>query len=188
MGGTQPETRMLIAITGHANGIGAAITDAASEKGHTIIGFDLETGDDINDTDSIIEQAKIADVFINNAYAPGAQLLLLQKLFSLWHDDPSKTIINMGSKAKYFPVGQNALTEYTLQKRMLSEEFQRCQFYSNKKCRLININPGFVDTAMTESMNIKKLTPEAIADAVTWALEMPQDVEIGELSIWTREQ
>jgi NADP-dependent 3-hydroxy acid dehydrogenase YdfG len=37
-------------------------------------------------------------------------------------------------------------------------------------------------------MNIKKLTPEAIADAVTWALEMPQDVEIGELSIWTREQ
>ena len=179
---------MLIAITGHANGIGAAITDAASEKGHTIIGFDLETGDDINDTDSIIEQAKIADVFINNAYAPGAQLLLLQKLFSLWHDDPSKTIINMGSKAKYFPVGHNQLTEYTLEKRMLSEEFQRCQFYSNKKCRLIGINPGFVETAMTESMNVPKLSPEVVVEAIVWALGMPQEVEIGELSIWTTQQ
>ena len=42
---------MLIAITGHANGIGEAITDAASEKGHTVMGFDIETGDDINDPD-----------------------------------------------------------------------------------------------------------------------------------------
>jgi NADP-dependent 3-hydroxy acid dehydrogenase YdfG len=191
MGRTKPETRMLIAITGHANGIGAAITDAASEKGHTIIGFDLETGDDINDTDSIIEQAKIADVFINNAYAPNAQIILLHKIFEAWRDDPTKTIINMGSKAKYFPTGQVQATptmaQYTLNKRMLTEETQRMQFYSQKQCRIISINPGFVDTAMTQQLERSKLTPEAIADSVMWALEMPQDVEIGELSIWTRE-
>ena len=96
---------MLIAITGHANGIGAAITEAASKKGHTVLGFDLETGDNINDPDSIIEQVTLAeaDVFINNAYAPGAQIVMLQKIFEEWRDDPTKTIINMGSKAKYFP-------------------------------------------------------------------------------------
>ena len=187
---------MLIAITGHANGIGAAITHAASEKGHTIIGFDLETGDDINDANSIVEQSMMADVFINNAYAPGAQIVLLQKIFEAWRDDPTKTIINMGSKAKYFPTGLIRSNyygetptdgEYTLNKRMLTEETQRMQFYSQKQCRIININPGFVDTAMTQELDKVKLTPEAIADAVMWALEMPQDVEIGELSIWTRE-
>lgn len=183
---------MLVAITGHANGIGAAITEALSEKGHTVIGFDLETGDDIRDADSIVEQAKMADVFINNAYVPGAQIVMLQKIFEEWRDDPTKTIINMGSKAKYFPVGHNqvtpAMAQYTLYKRMITEEFQRMQFYSKKQCRLIGINPGFVDTEMTKDLQILKLTPEAIADAVVWALEMPQEVEIGELSIWTREQ
>lgn len=183
---------MLIAITGHANGIGAAITEAASEKGHTIIGFDLETGDDINDANSIVEQSMMADVFINNAYAPGAQIALLQKIFEAWRDDPTKTIINMGSKAKYFPTGHNqvtpVMTQYTLYKRMITEELQRMQFYSKKQCRIIGINPGFVDTQMTKGIDQLKLTPEAIADSVLWALEMPQDVEIGELSIWTREQ
>lgn len=183
---------MLVAITGHAKGIGAAITEALIGKGHTVIGFDLETGDDIQDADSIVEQAKMADVFINNAYVPGAQIVMLQKIFEEWRDDPTKTIINMGSKAKYFPVGHNqvtpAMSQYTLYKRMITEEFQRMQFYSNKQCRLIGINPGFVDTEMTKDLQILKLTPEAIADAVVWALEMPQEVEIGELSIWTREQ
>lgn len=183
---------MLVAITGHAKGIGAAITEALNEKGHTVIGFDLETGDDIRDADSIVEQAKTADVFINNAYVPGAQIVMLQKIFEEWRDDPTKTIINMGSKAKYFPVGHNqvtpAMSQYTLYKRMITEEFQRMQFYSKKQCRLIGINPGFVDTEMTKDLQTLKLTPEAIADAVVWTLEMPQDVEIGELSIWTREQ
>jgi len=185
---------MLIAITGHANGIGAAITEAASQRGHTVLGFDLETGDNINDPDSIIEQVTVAeaDVFINNAYAPGAQITMLQKIFEAWKDDPTKTIINMGSKAKYFPTGHNqvtpAMAQYTLYKRMITEELQRMQFYSKKQCRIIGINPGFVDTEMTKDINQLKLTPEAIADSVLWALEMPQDVEIGELSIWTREQ
>jgi NADP-dependent 3-hydroxy acid dehydrogenase YdfG len=185
---------MLVAITGHANGIGAAITDSLIEKGYTVIGFDLETGDDIRDADSIVEQAKIADVFINNAYAPGAQVPLLQKIFAEWAEDETKTIVNIGSKAKYFPTGQSQLTpdmvEYTLDKRMMDEVVKAFQFYMYKKCRLISINPGFVVSELTKSRNIDKimLTPEAIADAVMWAIEMPQDVEIGELSIWTRER
>lgn len=183
---------MLIAITGHANGIGEAITDAASEKGHTVMGFDIETGDDINDPDIIVEQAKLADVFINNAYAPAAQTTLLQKMFAEWAEDPTKTIVTIGSKAKYFPTGQSQLTpnmvQYTLDKRIMDEIIKGFQFYSNKKCRLITINPGFVDTNLTKNLDKVMLTKEAIADAVMWTLEMPQDVEIGELSIWTREQ
>lgn len=179
---------MKIAITGHANGIGRVLASELSKKGHTIIGLDIEKGDDIHDTDSIVEKAKDADVFVNNAYAPIAQRILLQKIFEAWREDSTKTIINMSSKAKYFPVGHNQLTEYTLEKRMLSEEFQRCQFYSNKKCRLIGINPGFVETTMTEGMNVPKLSPEVVAEAIMWALDMPQEVEIGELSIWTTKQ
>lgn len=183
---------MLVAITGHANGIGEAITAALLEKGHTVIGFDLTTGDNIHDADSIIEQAKIADVFINNAYAPHAQLALLQKICTEWLHDSTKTIVNINSKAKYFPTGQSQVSEnmvqYTLDKRMMAEVTQGFQFYSNKKCRIISINPGFVDTNLTKNLDKIKLTPEAVADSVVWTLEMPQDVEIGELSIWTREQ
>jgi NADP-dependent 3-hydroxy acid dehydrogenase YdfG len=179
---------MKIAITGHASGIGKVLASELSRKGHTVIGLDIEKGDDIHDTDSIVEKAKDADVFVNNAYAPIAQRILLQKIFEAWREDSTKTIINMSSKAKYFPVGHNQLTEYTLEKRMLSEEFQRCQFYSNKKCRLIGINPGFVETTMTEGMNVPKLSPEVVAEAIMWALDMPQEVEIGELSIWTTKQ
>jgi NADP-dependent 3-hydroxy acid dehydrogenase YdfG len=179
---------MKIAITGHANGIGRVLASELIRKGHTIIGLDIKKGDDIHDADSIVEKAKDADVFVNNAYAPIAQRILLQKIFEAWREDSTKTIINMSSKAKYFPVGHNQLTEYTLEKRMLSEEFQRCQFYSNKKCRLIGINPGFVETTMTEGMNVPKLSPEVVAEAIMWALDMPQEVEIGELSIWTTKQ
>jgi NAD(P)-dependent dehydrogenase (short-subunit alcohol dehydrogenase family) len=179
---------MKIVITGHASGIGKVLVSELIRNGHTIIGLDIEKGDDIHDADSIVEKAKDADVFINNAYAPTAQRILLQKIFQVWREDSTKTIINMSSKAKYFPVGHNQLTEYTLEKRMLSEEFQRCQFYSNKKCRLIGINPGFVETAMTESMNVPKLSPEVVVEAIVWALGMPQEVEIGELGIWTTQQ
>lgn len=183
---------MLVAITGHAKGIGAAITEALNERGHTVIGFDLETGDDIRDADSIVEQAKTADVFINNAYAPGAQVTLLQKIFAEWAEDKTKTIVNMGSKAKYFPTGQSQITpnmvQYTLDKRTMDEVTKGFQFYANKQCRLITINPGFVVTDLTKNLDKVMLTAEAIADAVVWTLEMPQDVEIGELSIWTRER
>jgi len=183
---------MLVAITGHANGIGAAITDAFIEKGHTVIGFDLESDDDIRDADSIIEKAKDADVFINNAYAPGAQVTLLQKIISEWAEDETKTIVTMGSKAKYFPTGHSQITpnmvQYTLDKRMMDEVVKGFQFYANKKCRMITINPGFVVTDLTKNLDKVMLTTEAIADAVLWAIEMPQDVEIGELSIWTRER
>jgi len=189
---------MIVAITGHANGIGAAITEALIEKGHTVIGFDLETGDDINDPDSIIEQVTLAeaDVFINNAYTLGAQLTLLQKIIAEWSEDETKTIVHMGSKAKYFPTGQSRLTEdiieYTLDKRMMDEVVKSFQLYGNKhgnkKCRIIAVNPGYVDTELTKDLDKVMLTTEAIADAIMWTLEMPQDVEIGELSIWTRER
>ena len=55
---------MKIAITGHCNGIGKAIFDKLSEKGHELIGFDIEdeSGDILNGREEIIEKSKDCDV------------------------------------------------------------------------------------------------------------------------------
>ena len=53
---------------------------------------------------------------------------------------------------------------------------------------MININPGFVDTDMISGIpgieNKNKITANECADAIVWAINQPQHIEIGELSIW----
>jgi len=51
---------------------------------------------------------------------------------------------------------------------------------------MINVNPGYVETDMTQKLHGKTnmLTAKETADAIAWAINQPQHVEIGELSLW----
>lgn len=175
---------MKIAITGHSKGIGKACHDLLSKE-HEVIGLSRSNGFNIEEVAPIILVANSCDVFINNAYSGVKQSELFVRLFKLWEKEPNKTIVNINSRSKYLANGGSGI--YTADKKHLDHTSEamalRNQF---KKCRVININPGYVDTDMIpdEARQYDILTPDKVAETIKWCLDQPQDVEIYELSIW----
>jgi len=89
---------MKFAITGHTQGLGAAIVNQLS-YGHSIVGFSKSTGYDISnaaDRKLIIEHSLDCHVFVNNAHAGYAQTELLYELWDTWKKQ-DKLIVNIGS-------------------------------------------------------------------------------------------
>ena len=174
---------MKIAVTGHTKGICKEIADLYKEQENEVIGFSRSTGYDISSVETInniITQSIDCDVFINNAYHDFAQCDLLEGIFDKWKDDPNKTIVNIISRAKYGLgkakfYGQTKIELYTKAKKMM---------FSDKRCRIININPGYVRTDMVAHIDVKMLTTEQLANMIKWCLDQPQGIEIGELSVW----
>lgn len=176
---------MKIAITGHSKGIGKALFNHCIYKGHTCIGYSRSNGFDINEQYNIIaRESKQCDVFVNNAFDYGGQINMFKSMYNAWKDDSTKTIVNVGSRTKYYPVGGTRSPDYTREKRALNDEVNSAILYSNKKCRIININPGYVETDMTKDRDVPKLSALKIAETILWCLDQPQTVEIGEISIW----
>jgi len=184
---------MKIAITGHTNGIGKACYDLLSQE-HQVIGFSRSSGYDINDPESIFLSAKDNDVFINNAYSGTAQSTLFQMFFQAW-ENSDKTIVNMGSKTMYL-TKMRLLSEpnsgsllYAGDKKHLEHVVDTHVFANQfKRCRVININPGYTDTGMmpnsARTLGFESLSLEKLAEVIKWALDQPQDVEIYDISIW----
>lgn len=175
---------MKIAITGHTKGIGKACIDLF-DNSHKCVGFSRSNGFDIDkNITSIVRASKDCDVFVNNAFNYHSQIKMFQEIFEAWQNDSTKTIINIGSRTKYYPVGATNSPDYTREKRALHDVVENALFYSKKKCRVITINPGYVDTEMTKGKTAPMLSANKIAETIEWCIKQPQDVEIGELSIW----
>ena len=175
---------MKIAITGHTKGIGAELCKKL-EPNNLILGYSRTNGYDISSSDGIdklIDDAITADVFINNAYADLAQVEIFKKLFNAWKDDSAKTIVNIIRRAKYQGPRSN---KYYIFKTELSKVANSALF-NGKKCRIININPGYVRTDAIAHIpdDHPCMTVEECANAITWALNAPPGIEIGELSFW----
>ena len=173
---------MKIAITGHTKGIGKAIADLYPN----VIGFSRSNGYDISKLDTIeniIKQSLDCDVFINNAYYNLHQTVLFEKLLTHWFNNGEKTIVNINSKAKYnSPNGQN----YGLHKKELYAASLKAIRNVDRKCRVININPGYVktDRVMHLADTTNMLTPDQLGSMIKWCIDQPQGIEIGELSVW----
>ena len=131
---------MKIAITGHTKGIGKACADVFSE--HEVTGFSRTNGFNIKETELIIESSNDCDVFINNACEDNYQLQLFKKRYISWKDSSDKTIVNLVSKAKYL----NDSNAYYENKRLLEAGARRYLFNPSRKCRIINVSPGYVLT------------------------------------------
>lgn len=178
---------MKVAITGHSRGIGNSLFDVLTEQGHECTGFSRSNGYDITSKANLIIQASLdCDVFVNNAYYGVEQITLLTKLWDFWKRDPSKTIVNISSLSKYPGLSGNT-TGYSAHKAALSHQAFLLMFKDNsRKCRVINVNPGYVETDMTKQHHGKAsmLTAKECADAIAWAINQPQHIEIGELSLW----
>jgi len=175
---------MKISITGHSKGIGKACYDLLSKE-HQVEGYSRSNGFDIETKHQLIVRAiQDSDVFINNAWSGFYQVNLLNSVFEMWKDDESKTIVNVSSLSKYPGVSGNT-GGYSATKAALSHQAFLLMFKTNRKCRIININPGYVKTDMVAGVQGKNmLMPEEVAESISWAINQPQHIEIGELSLW----
>lgn len=175
---------MKIAITGYTKGIGRAIADLYYTD--EVIGFSRSNGFDIsvaNNIPLILDKSSDCDIFVNNAYHDFAQCDLLDGMFERWKNDPNKTIVNIISRARY---GAGKAKFYGQTKMELYSRAKSLMFNPEKRCRIININPGYVKTDMVSHIGdtVKMLTPEQLATMIKWCLDQPLGIEIGELSVW----
>ena len=111
------------AMTGHTKGIGERLFEILSPN---VIGFSKSTGYDIlnkNDRQRIIKESRDCDVFINNAHDGFGQTYLFLDLLNEWNNDPSKTIINVGSRIAEITLSFRSrhLINYQSQKLILKE-------------------------------------------------------------------
>lgn len=167
---------MKVAITGHTKGIGQAIANLYTDH----IGFSRSNGYDISVADNryaILNESKDCDVFINNAWHDSHQVSMFDEIFYLWQHDRTKTIVNIGSMIKY---SRDDSVYFQNKYQMFHHSIK-----PERKCRVININPGFTDTDFYKIEDESKqrretLKTEQVAKYVKWALDQP--CEIFELS------
>lgn len=176
---------MKIAITGHSRGIGKELYNIF-DVDHQVEGFSRSNGFNISEKHRLIARSvKDCDVFVNNAWKGYYQLELLNAVFDMWKDDETKTIVNISSLSKYHGLSGNT-SGYSASKAALSHQAFILMFKTDRKCRMINVNPGYVETDMTKKLHgtTSMLSAKECADAIAWAINQPQHVEIGELSLW----
>ena len=172
---------MKIAITGHTSGLGKALYDLLSPKNEMICysrtnGYNIERFFDV-----IVDKSVDCDVFINNAYSGTKQLEIFERLFRHWGKDINKTIINIGSRAKY----TNYVTvssPYAKNKKTFFDTAINYAFNhgsSNERCRIININPGKIHNVENQ------ISFMDVAKVIEFALSLPNYIEMGEIGVWS---
>lgn len=172
---------MKIAITGHTKGLGLELVNLLSID-HEIIGFSRSNGYDIEKFyDVIVDKSLNCDVFINNAYSSNKQLDIFNRLMTYWGKDLTKTIVNIGSRAKYINY-VTASSIYAKNKRTLFDTAIDHVFntgFDNQRCRILNINPGQIHNTQDQ------ISFTDVAKVIEFALKLPQSVEMGEIGIWS---
>ena len=161
---------MKIAITGHTRGIGKAITE--NLKGNDIIGLSRSNGYEISSIQKIVDTAKDADIFINNAYDGYYQRDLLVAFYNEWKDT-NKMIINIGSIVTDYPRIERELDSqpwpYRDHKTALRDTFRKL-VKEPHNCRMALINPGATDTDMIKHHTVAKMNPVEVARAVRYVM------------------
>jgi short-subunit dehydrogenase len=170
---------MKIAITGHTKGLGKSIYDNLI-KSYDIIGFSRTNGYDVQSPNKIIESLVDCDIFINNVYYQTTQSDIFFKIFEKWKD-LEKTIININSSSIHQSGAWSPL--YVSNKKHLNDITQSLiDKYPNKKCRVINLNLGTLDTH-NNFENFNKIEVSKVAEILEWCINQPHNIEIQQLTI-----
>lgn len=178
-------------ITGNSAGIGLALEKEFKSRGYKIYGISIETGYDLTKPD-ILDKIKQfhnrCDVLVNNAYADDAQTELFVHYYKQWRLNSNKTIINMSSMIKYQPTFGNKYVR--VKKEMFKEWKEIINNDPERKCRIINVSPHFVDTYFfnggpLSDPSMPKLDAKDVARTTMWAFDQT-DIEIGEVCVSAR--
>jgi short-subunit dehydrogenase len=149
-------------ITGHTTGLGLALFNHFKNKGWDVEGYSRSNGYDLTDVDSLVEKIYGADLFINNAYADGAQLEYLNRTFKR-----VKNMIVCGSVAAISPDPNNAV--YTLHKKFLHN-----RFFALAQHRNVDTNMLLLRLTGTSYKNVT-----LICNSIDFWLDTPTIIEIG---------
>ncbi len=172
---------MKVAITGHTKGIGSALYDQFTSRGHDVLGFSRSNGYDIDLEDTrikIISQSLDCDIFVNNAYSFTSQCLLLQDIIKAWTDQ-RKIIVNIDSKSIFAPVVPNFMQQYVDDKKRQHEIVQALKFKANPY--VMELILGLVETDMAEVFVAKKLSASDVAALVVDIIEKKDTLYVQEL-------
>lgn len=97
------------------------------------------------------------------------------EVFEKWKNT-DKTIVNIISRSKYPNISKGYL--YSASKAALSHLSNNLRLNSDKQCRIIDINPGLLES------DLPSLKYRDIVDAIEYCIYLPSHIEVGELSIW----
>lgn len=154
---------MKIAITGHSAGIGKALSEQYSAKGHEIVGLSKRNGNNIRNLIKIADLIEPCDMFINNAQEGYLQTELLFELAKRWQNT-KKHIIVISTMMTQDPVcvlpGLD-MTQYFVQKVALEEAVKQIR-YLRMRIKITIVRPGDIAT------NPNKTVPPS-ADVNVWA-------------------
>jgi len=166
---------MKIAITG-TTGLAAAIAGALQD--HTISTPRVEDitmngihwwGFDYNNSNHV-------DVLINHAHRGFRQTEILMHAYEAWKHDKTKYIINISSRASQPNISKGYM--YATQKASLNFLTNTLVYNSDKQCRITTINLGLLNNE-----DLPSLTHEEVADAVKYLIDLPQHIEIPEMTL-----
>lgn len=167
---------MIVAITGHTQGIGKALADLYQSQGHQIKGFSTTNGYDISDSQcrqKITHDCRDCDIFFNNAYdwegVESAQIEMLFDIWSVWQGQ-TKTIVNIGSSTTMRWDSKSSGLKYRTYKRALEDA---CEFYWNQDPWpfVCIMGPCLTDTQRTHHLSFdNKVDPRKFAKLVHHAL------------------
>lgn len=142
---------MKIAITGSTAGIGQALANILSQRGHDVVGLSRRTGYNIRNIPKLIDKIKDCDLFINNAQAGYAQTELLFEIFKTWQNEKNKKIWVISTDMTRFPTAVDIpdhslldVIKYRNQKIALEEACRQLQFLN--LLDILIIRPGAVAT------------------------------------------
>lgn len=182
---------MKIAITGHTAGIGQALAQVLTARGHDIVGLSKRNGDNIRNTPKIVEKIVPCDMFINNAQAGYAQTELLYAVWQAWQDQPGKHIWCIGTMMTQLPADQSvpgqsdmAMSQYRNQKIALDDAI--AQLRNKQYLPIITmIRPGGVATQPGQTPDWPYCDVNAWANLVvsTMVLANDQGLQCNELAL-----
>lgn len=170
---------MKVAITGHTSGIGKSLAELFPEY----MGFSRTNGYDISKPEDqlrILTAAHDCDVFINNAYSGWSQIDLLNKFWTYWQD-LDKVIVCIGSNAAEY--NSTNLRPYNIHKRALQDTCLQMH-HSLKKCRVICVNPGYVDTPRVAGINTSKINTDELSQYIHQLINMKGSFWVPSITIY----
>ena len=182
---------MKVAVTGHTSGIGQGLYQYFESQGHEVLGFSRSNGYALPYAeDRVLEQLRSCDVFINNALPVASQISLLKRLWSKWKNTDKKIIVIGSISAQFQYVSPAGLEEYQQQKKELDIVCNTLRYPPlhqgrlARKCSLIAIHPGYVDTSIfTMTSPIARppmsqmLSVAQVVDVVDYVLHSPINID-----------